>query len=327
MHRIGGEIKKDFYSKTLIEWIMWMVCSLLLIIFIKWFILQYGAPEYDFHVWVSATLYLWYVSTISLLISSTYFISRNAQSYIERRQNHPQKPQEIDLSNDLTRVKRIKKRAAIVAICAHLLNAVIVYFATAHIPGITAEYQMYAVIGVFAIAAIKPATLAVNSIRAEIFGMIEEADYPQQSVADLWRVVNEFTDYETRLTETFEHIDEAQQKNEGSIQAAEKELQEKLHEFKAVLNVEFGEQADKFISSDKLRECAYQELKTAQIPLTKEVGKILTEIQNLQSFVIELRDKNIKGEQLMSALKEFGIDSLADLNVSFQKSVVERNPH
>ena len=52
----------------------------------------------------------------------------------------------------------------------------------------------------------------------------------------------------------------------------------------------------------------------------------MAELQNLQSFVIDLRDKNIKGEQLMSALKEFGIESLADLNVSFQKSIVTHNP-
>ena len=62
------------------------------------------------------------------------------------------------------------------------------------------------------------------------------------------------------------------------------------------------------------------------MPVIKEISKILAAIQSLKDYVIELRDKNIKGEQLMSALKEFGIESLADLNVTFEKSIVNGNP-
>ena len=81
-----------------------------------------------------------------------------------------------------------------------------------------------------------------------------------------------------------------------------------------------------FQKSDNARQTAYNELKEAQMPVIKEISKILSAIQSLKDFVIELRDKNIKGEQLMSALKEFGIESLADLNVTFEKSVANRNP-
>ncbi|MGI2175980.1 hypothetical protein [Shewanella ulleungensis] len=326
MHDIFGEIRREFYTQTIREWLGWIVGTFLLVVLIKWFAQQYDVPEFEFHVWVSATLYLWYVSTISLLIGSTYFIARNAQTMLERRATHPQKPDSIDLTNDLVRVKKIKIKAAIIAVVAHLINAGLVYFVTGHVPGMTSEYQLYAVIGVFAIAAIKPAMLAVNAVRMEIFGMIEEADYPQQSVADLWRVVNDFNDYEERLEKVFERIDEAKQEFSREKEVTIADIVEKLTVYKAELHSVFDEKIALFSSSDSAREAAYHGLKEAQAPLSKEVSKILAELQNLQSFVIDLRDKNIKGEQLMSALKEFGIESLADLNVSFQKSVVTHNP-
>ena len=326
MHDIFGEIRREFYTQTIREWLGWIVGTFLLVVLIKWFAQQYDVPEFEFHVWVSATLYLWYVSTISLLIGSTYFIARNAQTMLERRATHPQKPDSIDLTNDLVRVKKIKIKAAIIAVVAHLINAGLVYFVTGHVPGMTSEYQLYAVIGVFAIAAIKPAMLAVNAVRMEIFGMIEEADYPQQSVADLWRVVNDFNDYEERLEKVFERIDEAKQEFSREKEVTIADIVEKLTVYKAELHSVFDEKIALFSSSDSAREAAYHGLKEAQAPLSKEVSKILAELQNLQSFVIDLRDKNIKGEQLMSALKEFGIESLADLDVSFQKSVVTHNP-
>jgi hypothetical protein len=326
MNDIFGEIRREFYTQTLKEWLGWIIGTFLLVVIIKWFAKQYGVPDYEFHVWVSATLYLWYVSTISLLIGSTYFIARNAQTMLERRATHPQKPESIDLTNDLARVKKIKNKASVIAIVAHIVNAVVVYFVTGHVPEITAEYQLYAVIGVFAIAAIKPALLAVNSIRMEIFGMMEEADYPQKSVADLWRVVNNFSDYEDRLDKVFERIVEVQEDFEKSKESAVGDITDKLTVYRAELQAVFDEKIIAFSASDSLREASYNNLKDAQAPLSKEVSKILAELQTLQSFVIDLRDKNIKGEQLMSALKEFGIDSLADLNVSFQKSVVTHNP-
>ncbi|WP_351016765.1 hypothetical protein [Shewanella sp. AC91-MNA-CIBAN-0169] len=326
MHDIFGEIRREFYTQTIKEWLGWIVGTFLLVVLIKWFAQQYDVPEFEFHVWVSATLYLWYVSTISLLIGSTYFIARNAQTMLERRATHPQKPDSIDLSNDLVRVKKIKIKAAIIAVVAHLINAGLVYFVTGHVPSMTSEYQLYAVIGVFAIAAIKPAMLGVNAVRMEIFGMIEEADYPQQSVADLWRVVNDFNDYEERLEKVFERIDDAKQEFSREKEVTIADIVEKLTVYKAELHSAFDEKITLFSSSDSAREAAYHALKEAQAPLSKEVSKILAELQNLQSFVIDLRDKNIKGEQLMSALKEFGIESLADLNVSFQKSIVTHNP-
>ncbi|MGI2112682.1 hypothetical protein ACRN9G_03670 [Shewanella frigidimarina] len=326
MHDIFGEIRREFYTQTIREWLGWIVGTFLLVVLIKWFAQQYDVPEFEFHVWVSATLYLWYVSTISLLIGSTYFIARNAQTMLERRATHPQKPDSIDLNNDIVRVKKIKIKAAIIAVVAHLINAGLVYFVTGHVPGMTSEYQLYAVIGVFAIAAIKPAMLAVNAVRMEIFGMIEEADYPQKSVADLWRVVNDFNDYEERLEKVFERIEDVKQEFSCEKEITIADIVEKLTLYKAELHSAFDEKITLFSSSDSAREAAYDALKEAQAPLSKEVSKILAELQNLQGFVIDLRDKNIKGEQLMSALKEFGIESLADLNVSFQKSVVTHNP-
>ncbi|MGI2172488.1 hypothetical protein ACROAE_20295 [Shewanella sp. MF05960] len=326
MHDIFGEIRREFYTQTIKEWLGWIVGTFLLVVLIKWFAQQYDVPEFEFHVWVSATLYLWYVSTISLLIGSTYFIARNAQTMLERRATHPQKPDSIDLTNDLVRVKKIKIKAATIAVVAHVINAGLVYFVTGHVPGMTSEYQLYAVIGVFAIAAIKPAMLAVNAVRMEIFGMIEEADYPQQSVADLWRVVNDFNDYEERLEKVFERIEDVKQEFSREKEIAISDIVEKITVYKAELHAVFDEKITLFSTSDSTREAAYHALKEAQAPLSKEVCKILAELQNLQSFVIDLRDKNIKGEQLMSALKEFGIESLADLNVSFQKSIVTHNP-
>tara|TARA_R110001592_G_scaffold28237_1_gene104009 strand:- start:125 stop:1153 length:1029 start_codon:yes stop_codon:yes gene_type:complete len=326
MHDIFGEIRREFYTQTIREWLGWIVGTFLLVVLIKWFAQQYDVPEFEFHVWVSATLYLWYVSTISLLIGSTYFIARNAQTMLERRATHPQKPDSIDLTNDIVRVKKIKIKAAIIAVVAHLINAGLVYFVTGHVPGMTSEYQLYAVIGVFAIAAIKPAMLAVNAVRMEIFGMIEEADYPQKSVADLWRVVNDFNDYEERLEKVFERIEDVKQEFSCEKEITIADIVDKLTLYKAELHSAFDEKITLFSSSDSAREAAYDALKEAQAPLSKEVSKILAELQNLQGFVIDLRDKNIKGEQLMSALKEFGIESLADLNVSFQKSVVTHNP-
>jgi len=326
MNDIFGETKREFYKQSLREWLGWIIGSLLLVMIIKWFAAQYGVTEYEFHVWVSATLYLWYVSTISLLVGSTYFMARNAQTMLERRTTHPQKPNNIDLTNDLARVKKIRIKAGVIAIVSHLVNAVIVYFVTGNISGVTPEYQLYAVIGVFAIAAIKPAMLAVNAIRIEIFGMIEEADYPQKSVADLWKVVEDFKDYEDRLEKTFKRIEEVQASFEKSKETAVTDINNKLVEYKSELQIVFDDKVALYSQSDSSRETSYQELKEAQAPLTKEVSKILAELQTLQSFVIDLRDKNIKGEQLMSALKEFGIDSLADLNVSFQKAVMSHNP-
>ena len=326
MKEIFTQIRRDFYSKTFVEWVFWILASVVLVVLIKWLMVQYNAPQYEFHIWVSVTLYLWYVSTLSLIISSTYFIARYAQTYLERRQSHPQKPETVDLTNDLARIRKIKKRAAVIAISGHLINAGVVYFVSKHIPGITQEYRLYAVLGVFAIAAIKPAMQAISTIKMEIFGMIEEADYPEKSVASLWRVVDAFGDYENRLEKTFERIDDAEVRSKETIESILDSFQEKLEVYKGELKEVFNNELKLFSASDKIRESAYAELRDAQAPLTKEVSKILFQIQSLKEFVIELRDKNIKGEQLMSALKEFGIDSLADLSVTFEKSISQRNP-
>ena len=326
MSDIFTEIRKEFYSKSFFEWLLWIIGSLLLILCIKWLAAQYGAGEYEFHVWISATLYLWYVSTISLLVSGTYFVARYAQTHLERRELHPQKPEGVDFSNDLARVKKIKKRAAVIAVVGQVLNALIVYFISRHIPGITPEFQAYAVLGVFFIALIKPAIYALQAVKVEIFGMIEEANYPQKTVADLWDVVDEFKDYEERLEATFERIEKAEENSKEEVSQLLESLTERLNEHKKSLDDLFDKEYQQFKSSDSIRESAYLELRNAQAPLTKEIIKILEEIQNLKTFVIDLRDKNIKGEQLMSALKEFGIESLSQLNVTFQKSVESRNP-
>jgi hypothetical protein len=326
MTDIFSETRRSFYSKTLIEWVFWIFASVLFIVLIKWLMVQYNAPEYEFHVWVSITLYLWYVSTLSLVISSTYFIARHAQTHLERRQNHPQKPDKIDLENDLIRIKNIKKRAIGIAVIGTVINAGIVYFVSQYIPDITYEFRIYAVIGVFAIAAIKPAMLALNAIKMEVFGMIQEADYPERSVADLWIVVDKFSNYEQRLDETFNRIDEVEETMNKTIEQTLKRYTENLELYKQELTQILDEKIDSINGSDQVRETAYAELRDAQIPVTKEVTKILAEIQSLKSFVIDLRDKNIKGEQLMSALKEFGIDSLADLGVTFEKRISQRNP-
>jgi hypothetical protein len=326
MTDIFSETRRSFYSKTLIEWVFWIFASVLFIVLIKWLMVQYNAPEYEFHVWVSITLYLWYVSTLSLVISSTYFIARHAQTHLERRQNHPQKPDKIDLENDLIRIKNIKKRAIGIAVIGTVINAGIVYFVSQYIPDITHEFRIYAVIGVFAIAAIKPAMLALNAIKMEVFGMIQEADYPERSVADLWIVVDKFSNYEQRLDETFNRIDEVEETMNKTIEQTLKRYTENLELYKQELTQILDEKIDSINGSDQVRETAYAELRDAQIPVTKEVTKILAEIQSLKSFVIDLRDKNIKGEQLMSALKEFGIDSLADLGVTFEKRISQRNP-
>lgn len=326
MNDIFGEVKRGFYFKILIEWVFWMLASVLLIVLIKWLMVQYGVPEYEFYVWVSVTLYLWYVSTLSLVISSTYFIARYAQTYLERRQNHPQKPDVIDLKNDLIRIRNIKKRALGIAVIGNIVNAGIVFFVSQYIPDITDEFRIYAVVGVFAIAAIKPSMLAINAIKMEVFGMIQEADYPAKSVADLWRVVDNFNDYEERLDKTFERIDAAEDAMSETIEKALIRYTENLELCKQELTQVLLEKIKLLNGSDQIRETAYAELRNAQAPLTKEVTKILSEIQSLKSFVIDLRDKNIKGEQLMSALKEFGIDSLADLGVTFEKRISQRNP-
>ena len=323
---IFSEVRRGFYFKILIEWVFWIVASVLCIVLIKWLMVQYKAPEYEFYVWVSVTLYLWYVSTLSLIISSTYFIARYAQTYLERRQNHPQKPDVINLENDLIRIKNIKKRAAGVAVIGNIMNAGIVYFVSQHIPDITDEFRIYAVLGVFAIAAIKPAMLAINAIKMEVFGMIQEADYPEKSIADLWLVVDKFTNYEERLDKTFERIDDAEAAMNETIEETLTRYTEKLELCKQNLTQVLDDKIESLNGSDQVREMAYAELRDAQTPLTKEVTKILSEIQSLKSFVIDLRDKNIKGEQLMSALKEFGIDSLADLGVTFEKRISQRNP-
>jgi vacuolar-type H+-ATPase subunit H len=326
MNDIFSQVRREFYTKTMVEWAFWILASVLAIVLIKWLMVQYNAPEYEFHVWVSVTLYLWYISTLSLIISSTYFIARYAQTYLERRQNHPQKPDVIDLENDLIRIKKIKKRAAGIAIVGNIVNAGVVYYVTQHIPGITHEFRLYAVVGVFAIAAIKPAFLAINTIKMEVFGMIQEADYPEKSVADLWRVIDTFKDYEQRLDKTFERIEEVEETTNETINETLERYVENIESCKQELTQLFNNKIKLLNSSDQIRETAYAELRDAQTPLTKEVTKILAEVQSLQAFVIDLRDKNIKGEQLMSALKEFGIDSLSDLGVTFEKKITQRNP-
>ncbi len=326
MNEMLREQSKKYITHAFIEWIGWLVGSVLVIMSIKWSMMQYGATEQEFHVWISATVYLWYVSTMSLVVSGTYFIARAAQTYLERRQNHPQKPETVNLTNDIARVIRIKKRSAIAAIVLHTINAAFVYYVSGNIPGITEEFRVYAVLGVFAIAAIKPAFSAVNTIRIEIWGMLNEADYPVNSIAELWRVVEEFGDYETRLDSVFSKIDSTRRDHGYQIDEKLKEVNAQVIIFKRELIENFKSYIEKFKESDNIRQEAYIELKEAQMPVIKEVSKVLEAIQTLREFVIELRNKNIKGEQLMSALKEFGIDSLADLNVSFQKSVVNRNP-
>lgn len=318
--------RRAYFTATFFEWIFWIAGSVGLIFLTKWCISMYGGTTYEMHVWVSATLYLWYVSTMSLLVGSTYFVARAAQTQLERRQNHPQKPAGVNLDSDLARIKRIKKRSAIFAIVVHIVNAVFVYYISRHIPGITPEFRIYAMLGVLAIAAIKPGFTAINTLRQEIFGMQEEADYPVKSVAELWQKVAEFGDYEERLKRTFEDIAEAQKEYNDMVSAKLEEMAESLESYKTKLHNDFEQELQLIKSSDQQRELAYNELKQAQVPITKEIGKILAAIQSLKDFVIELRDKNIKGEQLMSALKEFGIDSLSDLNVTFQKSIADKNP-
>ncbi|MCP4163855.1 MAG: hypothetical protein GY760_27660, partial [Deltaproteobacteria bacterium] len=221
---------------------------------------------------------------------------------------------------------KIKKRAGIAAIILHSLSAAFVYYVSRHIEGLTPEYRIYAVLGVAGIAGVKPCFSAINTIRIEIFGMLNEADYPVKTVADLWRVVEQFGDYEERLQETFEELEKAKNEHETMITDTLNDVSVNLKEYRAELASTFQDKVDVFKQSDEMRHAAYNELKDAQIPVTKEIGKVLAAIQTLKDFVIELRDKNIKGEQLMSALKEFGIESLSELNVTFEKSVVDRNP-
>jgi hypothetical protein len=326
MKNILREKSREYAFGAFVEWLFWMFGSVLLIMFIKWCMEQYGASGYEFHIWLTGTFYLWYVSTMSLLISGTYFISRAAQTHLERRQTHPQKPDNIDLTNDIDRIKKIKKRAGIAAIVLHSLSAAFVYYVSRHIQGLTLEYRIYAVLGVAGIAAVKPCFFAINTIRIEIFGMLNEADYPVKTVADLWRVVEQFGDYEKRLQETFKELEKAKIEHETVITDTLNDVSVNLKEYKAEMVSTFQDKVDVFKQSDEIRLAAYNDLKDAQIPVTKEIGKVLAAIQTLKEFVIELRDKNIKGEQLMSALKEFGIESLSELNVSFEKSVVDRNP-
>lgn len=318
---------KEYIVRSLIEWIFWIVCSVLVVMFIKWCSVQYGAPEYAFHVWLSGTLYLWYLSTMSLIFGSTYFIARAAQTHLERRQNHPQKPESVDLTSDITRVKKIKKRSGIAAIVLHSASAVFVYFVSGNIPGISQELRLYAVFGVAAFAALKPCFYALNTIRIEIFGILDEADYPSKSIADLWRIVQGFGDYEERLKEIFSEIETVKSEQADLITEKLDDVAESLETYKGELFATFHGEVLAFKTSDEKRQVAYNELKEAQLPVIKEVSKVLAAIHTLREFVIELRDKNIKGEQLMSALKEFGIDSLADLNVTFEKSVADRNPN
>ncbi len=318
--------RRAYLTSTFIEWLLWIGGSVLLVFILRWCISIYGGSTYEMHVWISATLYLWYVSSMSLLVGSTYFVARAAQTDLERRQNHPQKPEGVNLDSDLVRIKKIKKRSAIFAIIVHTLNAAFVYYISRHIPGITPEFRIYATLGVLAIAAIKPGFAAINSLRQEIFGMQEAADYPIKSVADLWIKVDSFGDYEERLKETFKAIEEAQKNYNEMVIFKMNEIATSLETYKAKLHKDFEQELLLVKSSDTIREQAYNELKQAQVPLTKEISKILNAIQSLKDFVIELRDKNIKGEQLMSALKEFGIDSLSDLNVTFQKSIADKNP-
>lgn len=318
--------RKAYLASAFFEWLLWIGGSVALIFLSKWCISLYGGTTYEMSVWVTATLYLWYVSTMSLLVGGTYFVARAAQTQLERRQNHPQKPEGVNLDSDLARIKRIKKRSAIFAIVAHVVNALFVYYISRHIPGITPEFRIYAMLGVVAIAVIKPGFTAINALRQEIFGMQEEADYPVKSVADLWLKVEEFGNYEERLKKTFEDIEEAQKAFNEMVTTRMEEIAETLESYKEKLHKDFEEELALIKSSDTAREQAYNDLKQAQLPITKEISKILASIQSLKDFVIELRDKNIKGEQLMSALKEFGIDSLSDLNVTFQKSVADKNP-
>ena len=326
MNEMLREQSKKYITGAFFEWAGWITGSVLLVILIRWASIQYGASEQALHIWISATIYLWYVSTMSLIVSGTYFIARAAQTYLERRQNHPEKPESVDLTKDIARVIRIKNRAGIIAIVLHTINAAFVYYVSGNVPGITDEYRIYAVLGVFAVAAIKPAFSAINTIRIEIWGMLNEADYPVNSVADLWKVVEEFGDYERRLESTFSQIESTREEHDDTINRRLDEISEKLKEFKGELIRTFEADINAFKESDNLRQQAYTELKKAQMPVIKEISKVLGAIQTLREFVIDLRNKNIKGEQLMSALKEFGIDSLAELNVTFQKAVVHRNP-
>lgn len=318
--------RRAYLTSTFIEWLFWVGGSVLLVFLAKWCVVLYGGSVYELHVWVSATLYLWYVSTMSLLVGSTYFIARAAQTQLERRHNHPQKPAGVNLDGDLVRIKNIKKRAAIFAISVHTVNALFVYYISRHIPGITPEFRIYATLGVLAIAAIKPGFTALNTLRYEIFGMQEEADYPVKTVADLWQKVDAFGDYETRLKTIFGEIETAQTEYNDMVLAKMEEIEASLESYKRTLHQDFESELSLIKSSDTIRETAYNELKQAQMPITKEISKVLAAVQSLKDFVIELRDKNIKGEQLMSALKEFGIDSLSDLSVTFQKSIADKNP-
>ncbi|MCP4163312.1 MAG: hypothetical protein GY760_24895, partial [Deltaproteobacteria bacterium] len=145
MKNILREKSREYAFGAFVEWLFWMIGSVLLVMFIKWCMEQYGASGYEFHIWLTGTFYLWYVSTMSLLIGGTYFVSRAAQTHLERRQNHPQKPDNIDLTNDIDRIKKIKKRAGIAAIILHSLSAAFVYYVSRHIEGLTPEYRIYAV--------------------------------------------------------------------------------------------------------------------------------------------------------------------------------------
>ena len=318
--------RKAYLTSTFFEWLLWIGGSVAMVFLIRLCIPFYGGTTYEMHIWVTATLYLWYVSSMSLLVGSTYFVARVAQTELERRQKHPQKPDGVNLETDLIRIKRIKQRSAIFAIVVHSLNALFVYYISRHIPGITPEFRIYATMGVLAIAAIKPGFSAINSLRQEIFGMQEEAAYPVKSVHDLWLKVDKFGNFEEKLTKTLEAIEEAKQEYNNMVIQKIEELSESLKTYKAQLHKDFEDEILLIKSSDSAREKAYNELKESQLPITKEIAKILAAIQSLKNFVIELRDKNIKGEQLMSALKEFGIDSLAELNVTFQKSIAAKNP-
>lgn len=318
---------RDYLVSSAIEWVVWMIGSVCAVWFIQWCSVQYGAPTYDFHIWLSATLYLWYVSTMSLVVGSVYFIARMAQTQLERRQNHPQKPESVNLEDDIKRVKNIKQRSFIFALILHSASAAFVYYVSRHIPGITQEFRIYAVVGVFGVAAIKPAFNAINTLRVEIWGMLAEADYPAKTVAELWVVVNKFGDYEERLKTVFEKIGEAKEGHSGEIKEALAKLTEDTAELSKTLKETFDEKVGKFQESDDVRQKSYNELKEAQSSVTSEAAKILEAIQTLQKKVMDLRENNIKGEEIMAALKILGINELSELNVTLTKHFDNTNPN
>ena len=62
MTDIFNKKASNYFLNALLEWVFWIVGSVLAVFFVQWAIAQYGGTNYELHIWISVTLYLWYVS-------------------------------------------------------------------------------------------------------------------------------------------------------------------------------------------------------------------------------------------------------------------------